>query len=238
MATESDVALTQRLLRVRAQLECSWALAVCAQTQRQVRAARTTRMRVREQVTRSIDRWLTARGLVRDPGGPAHEDVLGLVLEAARALFARCDSTSLTVVEQLSGNQPPYSTAAATGIAEALDATQYRLCEGPSVEAVELDMVAVVQADDLATAHDRQTWPRFSQAAQELGVRSALSVAVPWTPLHVGLHPQRQALAAINFYAREPHAFDQAERHGTVLSSWVAAVVTGRDAAEVLYENV
>lgn len=65
-------------------------------------------------------------------------------------------------------------------------------------------------------------------------MRSTLSVAVPWTPLRVGLHPEHRTLAAINFYAGEPHAFERPEPNGTLLGCWAGAIVSGREPADLL----
>jgi hypothetical protein len=166
-------------------------------------------------------------------GGRTDNEVLDLILDRARALHGGCCSASVTVVEQLAGDRSPYRSVVATGIAETLDAAQYELGEGPCIEAVELDTIAVLRADDLSSCGERRTWPLFSLAAQELGVRSAQSISLPWTPLSVGLHPKRWTVGAINLYADRAHAFTQPERDGTLLACWAGAVISGRRPTEL-----
>jgi hypothetical protein len=189
--------------------------------------------RAGHQVARGVDRWLATQGMEPGSDGRAADDVLDLILDRARTLYGGCGSASLTLVEQLGEEHPPYRSAPATGIAEFLDLAQYEFGEGPCVEAVELDMIAVVTAQDLSSPDERRDWPRFSRAAQDFGVRSALSIALPWTPLRAGLHPERWTVASINLYADRAHAFTQPERDGTLLGCWAGAVISGRQPVEL-----
>ena len=76
-----------------------------------------------------------------------------------------------------------------------VDALQYSTGEGPCVTALtESDLVLV---DDLA---DDDQFPTFAPGAVELGIRSMLSTRLAVAKDH---------RAALNFYAAEPHAFDE-----------------------------
>lgn len=189
--------------------------------------------RVDRLTARTFNMWPAARGLPVDRGTRTDRQVLVLVLDSAQTFVENGASVSLTTVDQLGGDQLPYCTAVATGLAAALDAVQYESREGPCIEAVELDLVACARADDLSTAEAARLWPDFAKQASALGVRSALSIAVPWTAIDVGLQADQRALGAINFYAGEAHAFDDAEVYARKLSCWAGSVVTGRTPAEI-----
>ncbi|MCD2194706.1 hypothetical protein LQ327_15135 [Actinomycetospora endophytica] len=164
-----------------------------------------------------------------------HRDVLTRLLEAAGSVYRGCRSISVASVgEADEDGRRRYSTPAATGRAGSLDAAQYALGEGPGLDALELDQVAVVSSDDLAGDNAGRAWPRFSAAAGALGIRSCVSVAIPWTRSRVdAVDPTPDAIGAINLYATEPRAFDEPEAHGLLLGAWAGAVLTGRDPAEI-----
>jgi hypothetical protein len=200
--------------------------------QDQQRHARAARTHAEQQAEQTINRWPANHGLAARRTGQPRANALQEILHTARALFDGCGAVSLTTLDQL-GARNPYRTAIATGRAEALDATQYRLREGPTIDAVELDMVAVLRADDLAEPGEAAVWPRFSRAAVGLGTRSALSISLPWTALRVGLQAEQHALAAVTFYAAEPHTFAQTENHAMMLGYWAGSIATGTAPAEV-----
>ena len=204
------------------------------QARAQTRYARALRERAHQQAERAVNRWPVTHGLTLPGQEPPDRDVHELVLDAARGLFGGCGMVSLTTVDQLGPDEPRRSsTAAARGTAEIIDAAQYELAEGPSIDAVELDMVAVLYADDVTGARESGHWPGFAPAAAALGVRSLLSIAVPWTAFRVGLQAQRRALAAINLYASEPHGFAQTEHQAMMFGAWAAATVSGNEPAEI-----
>jgi len=234
---ESDAALSLWSVRSRARALGSRTLMdrVRPPAAAQARYARAARERAQVQVDRNVNQWPAQRGLVGASGDRTNDDVLALVLDAAGALFDGCASVSLTLVDQLGGDEHPYRTAVATGLAGQVDAAQYRLGEGPCIDALELDMLAVVTADDLAAPDQQRSWPRLCRAADELGVRSAVSVAVPWSALRVGVHPARRSLGAINFYAREPRAFGRSEHLGMLLGCWAGGLLSSKAPAEILH---
>lgn len=92
------------------------------------------------------------------------------------------------------------TTAAATDpLVEHLDGLQYELGEGPCLTAWEGRHV--VRVDDIA-GDDR--WPRWSAAAGDSAMRSALSA-----PLVAG----GEALGAIKVYGREPGTFGERDEY-------------------------
>lgn len=222
--------------RVQARLRGSRKVAASARdtARAQSRYAHAAAARAHAQSDRNVNEWPAILGLAPTCEGQRHEAVADLVLDTARALFDSCSSVSLTVVDQLDGGNQLHRTAAATGIAEIVDQVQYRLGEGPCIEAVELDMVVIMRADDLADPAARRDWPGLSRAAEGLGVRSAMSIGVPWSPFSVGVHPERRSLGAINFYAPEPHAFGQTDPYGTMFGCWAGAIMGGKKPAEML----
>jgi hypothetical protein len=117
-------------------------------------------------------------------------DAAGLVAAMA-ALVGRDVSAGLTVVPNRGA---PRTVAATDQVPHEVDALQYSLREGPCLEAIE--------SDDLAVTGELRTdprWPNFGpQCAERFGVHSMLGVRL----LLDG--PER---AALNLYAPTPHAF-------------------------------
>lgn len=223
---------------MRAEVQASRALTVRAVDRSRVQRLYVSSVQasVRRQRCRAVNAWPAAHGLASAIGTLTYDDVLALVLEAATTLYGGCGSVSLTSIDQLSGDRCSYRTAASTGDSSAVDAAQYRLGEGPCIDAAEMDLVASVRADDLASTEGARFWPHFSEAAGELGVRSSLSISLPWSAFRVGLQAEQHAVGAINFYGADPHAFDRSEIQAAMLGAWVGSILSGREPAEV-YEG-
>lgn len=230
--------------RLRGRIESSRSLVRRARLRAasQDRDAVSARARAREHLGHMIAGWIALNGLAAGPApdergtdGTGPGDVLRRVLDVTRAVFPGCSSISVTTVDQLAGDAGPYRTALGTGVAPAVDALQYRLGEGPCVDAVELDMVTPVHADDLAGGGDAQRWPDLCREIGGHGIRSALSIAVPWSALRTGLQADQHALGAINLYAPEPRAFTGPEVRALMLGSWAGSVVSGHGPAEVFH---
>ncbi|MEJ2863061.1 hypothetical protein [Actinomycetospora flava] len=238
MGRGGEAAQSPLRARVRAEVDASRALRRRAEDRARAQRGYTATVdrRARAQRARAVNAWPSAHGLVAHADTLRYEDVLALVLEAATALYGGCRSVSLTSIDQLSGDQCSYSTVASTGESGAVDAAQYRLDEGPCIDAAEMDLVASVRADDLASVEGARFWPRFSEAAGMLGVRSSLSISVPWSAFRVGLQADQHAVGAINFYGSEAHAFDRSEVQAAMLGAWVGSILSGREPAEV-YEG-
>jgi len=92
--------------------------------------------------------------------------------------------------------QGPIRTVAATDeLPERVDEVQYRIGQGPCLEAIE--MQGPYRTGDLAA---EERWPDFAKAAvEETGVRSMLSFR---------LFVREDTIGALNLYSREADAFD------------------------------
>lgn len=235
MTTEKSISARATTPRVQAEVQASRALTALAtgRARAQRRDAAAIRERMRRQLCQMLNVWPAAHGLAATAGALRYHEVLELVLRTATALYGGCRSISLTSIDQLAGDQYPYATAAATGGSSAIDAAQYRLNQGPCIDATEMDLLTAVYADDLASADAQRCWPRFSKTADTLGVRSSLSIALPWSAFRVGLQTDQRAIGSINFYSPEAHAFDQSEVTAMRFGAWVGSILSGKKPAEV-----
>jgi GAF domain-containing protein len=108
------------------------------------------------------------------------------------------------------------TTVASTGeLATDLDEAQYDRGHGPCLHAArtgELTEIADMRTDS--------RWPDYTPRAAESGALSSLSV-----PL--AIDDDEQVTGAINIYAREPNAFDEASRTAATRFGPYAAVAAG-----------
>ena len=95
------------------------------------------------------------------------------------------------------------SVASTSAVALAADELQYTLEEGPCLEAIWDDEVFV--GKDL-TRESR--WPRWCAGVHELGIGSVMAVR---------LATETSTLGALNLYAEEPGAFEDAQRDVAVI---------------------
>lgn len=124
---------------------------------------------------------------------PSLESTVQAVARRATELLDAVDHASLTVRRRRVRWETP---AASSPTALALDQLQYRLEEGPGLEAYE--------ASDCRRSHDLRSearWPSWTGAALDRGVRSAASV---------GMFARGERVAALNLYAAEPGVLDDA----------------------------
>lgn len=147
-----------------------------------------------------------------------------------RCSVARSSSSRGLSTADDSGHGLRYATVAHTGDAAIADAAQYALDEGPCPEAIALNHVTVLGADDLTGGPP--AWPRFTDAAGHLGIRSAVSIGIPWTTFWTGpADPDRPPVGAINFYAATPYGFLTKEPEAISLGIHVGSRLTGADPA-------
>ena len=149
------------------------------------------------------------------------EDVLGEVTDIAARGIPGAESTSITLVR---GDRA--FTAAHTGeMALVADELQYEQGYGPCMDAGRAGVV--LRIDDTRT---EQRWPDYVPRVLEVGVRSSLSMPLPY---------QGSTIGALNIYSTRPQAFSSAESEeaATAVAEAVAVAVVNADAHDRLAEN-
>lgn len=132
-------------------------------------------------------------------------DVLAQVAHAALNVIAGADLASVTLRSPDGRFHTPVYT---DKVAIALDHLQYRLTEGPCLDAAQVLGPACAISPDLA-ADTR--WPRFGPAAADHGVGAVLSTAL----LPSAQPPQLSG--SLNLYSRRPHGLDDADASAALL---------------------
>ncbi|HZH19986.1 MAG TPA: GAF and ANTAR domain-containing protein [Geodermatophilus sp.] len=149
------------------------------------------------------------------------EDVLGEVTDIAARGIPGAESTSITLVR---GDRA--FTAAHTGeMALVADELQYEQGYGPCMDAGRAGVV--LRIDDTRT---EQRWPDYVPRVLEVGVRSSLSMPLPY---------QGSTIGALNIYSTRPQAFSSAESEeaATAVAEAVAVAVVNADAHDRLAEH-
>ena len=149
------------------------------------------------------------------------DDVLGEVTDIAARSIPGAESTSITLIR---GEKA--FTAAHTGeMALAADELQYERGYGPCMDAGRAGVV--LRIDDMRS---EQRWPDYTARVLAVGVRSSLSIPLPY---------QGGTIGALNIYAARPHAFASAESEGaaTAVAEAVAVAVLNADAHDRLAEQ-
>ena len=148
-------------------------------------------------------------------------EVLGKVHDIAARNIPGAESTSITLVR---GDRA--YTAAQTGeMALAADELQYERGHGPCMDAGRAGVV--LRIDDMRT---EERWPDYTARVVDVGVRSSLSVPLPY---------QGSSIGALNVYAGRPGAFATAESEeaATAVAEAVAVAVANADAHDRLAEQ-
>jgi GAF domain-containing protein len=167
----------------------------------------------------------SSQPLIRDV--PLSDELAGVFARMSGLLLSEeTVETALGVLSALAQETVPGSSGAGVSIidsrrrrssgatdsrVEEADGLQYEFDEGPCLAAAETR--EFVRMDDLT--EDRR-WPRWTAAALDLGLRSAMSA-----PLIAG----DTSLGAIKVYAEEPAAFDAHSEHVLTLFSAQATVL-------------
>ncbi|NDU73472.1 ANTAR domain-containing protein [Actinomadura sp. DSM 109109] len=150
------------------------------------------------------------------------DGVLRRILLAARVLIPGADMASITLRERNGELRTPFRSDPS---AVELDRLQYRLGEGPCVDAADPAGAAFAHSGDLAA---EPAWPEFGPAASARGYASVLATAL--------LLPteSKEAVGALNVYSRAPGALDGAARDTALLLATHAslAMATVRTAAD------
>jgi GAF domain-containing protein len=154
------------------------------------------------------------------------ESLLQTVADLTKTVMPGNPETSVSLLVK----DHPTTVVSTGALAIDLDETQYEEGHGPCLHAArtgELTEIADTRAED--------RWPDYTPRAVERGNLSSLSV-----PL--AIDPDAQVSGALNIYARQPGAFDEASRSVAVRFAPYATVATGnlyayqsaRDTAENL----
>jgi GAF domain-containing protein len=137
------------------------------------------------------------------------EQVLEDVTSAATELIPGADTAGILLVGPGGKFE---SLAGTTDLPHQLDELQMTFDEGPCVQAA-LDDV-IVRTDDF---REESRWPKYSEAAVEIGVLSGLSFK---------LYTADRTAGALNLFGFEPNRWDgEAETIGTVLAAHAAAAI-------------
>lgn len=186
------------------------------------------------------DRLRFARGSVEDGPGPLAGEFVRLaealgeavtvgeqlhrVVDAARVTVPGADLVSITLRDG-GGFHTPVET---DPVATRLDEAQYRLDEGPCVEATCTTGLGLAYSADLGAGRE---FPRFGPAAAGLGVHSVLAVGM--FP-HGGDAPR---MGALNVYSHRVGGLDERDRDmALVLAAHAATALAASracDAAEL-----
>jgi len=149
------------------------------------------------------------------------EQVLDEITAIASRGIPGAEATSTTLIR---GERP--FTAAYTGeMALVADELQYEHDYGPCVDAGRGNVV--LRVDDMRT---ETRWPDYVQQVLETGVRSSLSVPLPY---------QGTSIGALNVYSTEPEAFASPESldAGLQVAEAIAVAVVNADAHAQLREQ-
>jgi hypothetical protein len=181
----------------------------------------------------SEDRALFADGRFADVGPLAGEfvrlaenllaattvhGVLDRVVHAARAAVPGADLVSVTLATETGYTTPVYTD----DLALKLDEVQYRISEGPCVDATRTPGAGLTFSGDLAQGVQ---FPEFGPAAAELGVHCVLAV---------GLFPEGEnpRFGALNIYAYQAGGLDELDRDlALILAAHASTALAGTVAA-------
>ena len=145
-------------------------------------------------------------------GGRDLTEVLTEITGIARRAMPGSEASSITLIR----GEKPFTAAFDGQMAMDADELQYQRGYGPCVDAGRAGQVFLVE-DMLA----EQRWPDYARHVAALGVRSSLSVPLPFQGVTIG---------ALNNYAATPGAFGQTDvAVGQEVAAWVALAVGKAD---------
>lgn len=126
-------------------------------------------------------------------GAVTVEELAGLIVKLAVRTVDACDLAGVMARR----DDQPFTLAASEELVRALDQLQVKTDQGPCI-----DVLAGHTTEYAADLTEDHRWPRFSAQAASVEVRSVLAIAI-------GGHDKP---AALNLYARLPHAFGPVDR--------------------------
>ena len=148
-------------------------------------------------------------------------EVLSEVTAIAAAGVPGAESTSITLVR----GDRAYTAAHFGEMSLAADELQYQEDAGPCLDAGRGGVV--LRVDDM---REEQRWPRYVTRVLDTGVRSSLSVPLPY---------QGSTVGALNIYSGQPRAFATAESlaAGMQVAEAIAVAVGNADAHAQLADH-
>ncbi|MGY1704316.1 GAF and ANTAR domain-containing protein [Geodermatophilus sp. SYSU D00697] len=151
----------------------------------------------------------------------ALSDVLGEITDLASRAIPGAESTSITLVR----GDKAFTAAHSGEMALAADELQYERGYGPCMDAGRAGVV--LRIDDMRT---EQRWRDYTARVTEVGVRSSLSMPLPY---------QGSAIGALNIYSSRPAAFASAESESvaTAVAEAIAVAVANADAHDRLADH-
>lgn len=148
-------------------------------------------------------------------------EVLNEIVQISRRAMPGTDATSITLIR----DDRAFTAAFDGQIAMDADELQYERGYGPCLDAGrsgELFLVKDMRHED--------RWPDYARQVAELGVRSSLSIPLPF---------QGATIGALNNYARHPGAFGDADvAAGEEVAAFVAIAVGNAEAAARATDDV
>jgi GAF domain-containing protein len=145
--------------------------------------------------------------------GRSLEDVLTEIVAIASRGIPGAESTSITLVK----GEKAFTAAHFGEMALAADELQYQEGGGPCMDAGRGNVV--LRVDDMRT---EERWPDYVPRVLETGVRSSLSVPLPY---------QGSSIGALNVYSTQPSAFSGPEslEAGLEVAETVAVAVANAE---------
>jgi GAF domain-containing protein len=145
--------------------------------------------------------------------GRSLEDVLTEIVAIASRGIPGAESTSITLVK----GEKAFTAAHFGEMALAADELQYQEGGGPCMDAGRGNVV--LRVDDMRT---EERWPDYVPRVLETGVRSSLSVPLPY---------QGSSIGALNVYSTQPSAFSGPEslEAGLEVAEMVAVAVANAE---------
>jgi GAF domain-containing protein len=151
----------------------------------------------------------------------ALDEVLTEIVQIARRALPGSEASSITLIRDERG----YTAAYDGQLAMDADELQYERGYGPCLDAGRSGEVFVI-----ADMHAEERWPDYAARVFELGVRSSLSVPLPF---------QGATIGALNNYARSTGAFGEGDlAAGEEVAAFVAIAVANAEAAARATDDV
>jgi len=145
-------------------------------------------------------------------GGRGLPEVLTDITVIARREIPGSEASSITLIRR----EIPFTAAFDGQMAMDADELQYQRGYGPCVDAGRAGQLFIVE-----DMREEQRWPDYARHVAEQGVRSSLSVPLPFQGVTIG---------ALNNYSTSPGAFGEADvAVGQEVAAWVALAVGNAD---------